>query len=87
MDSWSSIDGEMKYISSKRDYKAWADNITRTLSGFDFRAPLGENGLFILLHSGGSLPHNSELNVPLNYAVYYFLEALIGNIFAIKTIQ
>ena len=28
------------------------------------------------MHSVGSLPHNSEVDVPLNYADYYFLEAL-----------
>ncbi len=67
---------ELSTYSSKRDYKAWADTIIRTLSGPDFLAPLGENGHFILMHSVGSLPHNSEVDVPLNYADYYFLEAL-----------
>ena len=28
------------------------------------------------MHSVGSIPHNSEIDVPLNYADYYFLEAL-----------
>ncbi len=31
---------------------------------------------FILLHSTGSKPHGSEVDVPLVYADYYFLEAL-----------
>jgi hypothetical protein len=39
-------------------------------------AALGENGDFILKHSVGSIPHNSEVDVPLNYADYYFFEAL-----------
>lgn len=67
---------ELSTYSDKRDYKAWADKIVNTLSSTDFRAPLGENGNFILMHSVGSLPHNSEVDVPLNYADYYFLEAL-----------
>lgn len=28
------------------------------------------------MHSVGSIPHNSEVDVPLNYADYYYLEAL-----------
>jgi len=67
---------ELSAYSTKRNYKEWADRIMNTLSGPDFRASLGENGNFILMHSVGSLPHNSEVDVPLNYADYYFLEAL-----------
>ena len=37
----------------------------------------GENLGFLLRHSVGSLPDNSELDVPLTYADYYFLEAII----------
>ena len=58
------------------DYKAWADKVVTSLSSPAYRAPLGENGDFILMHSVGSLPHNSEVDVPLNYADYYYLEAL-----------
>jgi hypothetical protein len=58
------------------DYKAWADTIVASLASPAYRAPLGENGDFLLMHSVGSLPHNSEVDVPLNYADYYFLEAL-----------
>lgn len=67
---------ELSTYSDKMDYKKWADKIMETLSGSGFRAPLSENGNFILMHSVGSLPHNSEVDVPLNYADYYFLEAL-----------
>ena len=28
------------------------------------------------MHCVGSIPHNGEIDVPLNYADYYFLEAL-----------
>jgi hypothetical protein len=62
---------------SKRDYyKGWADKIVASLSGPAYRAKQGENGYFVLMHSVGSIPHNSEVDVPLNYADYYFLEAL-----------
>ena len=33
--------------------------------------------LFILMHSTGSLPNGSEIDTPLNYADYYYLEALL----------
>ena len=47
-----------------------------SLASPDYRAALSTNGNFILMHSVGSIPHNSEIDVPLNYADYYFLEAL-----------
>jgi len=42
-----------------------------------YLANLGENGNFILKHSVGHLPNKSEVDVPLTYADYYFVEALI----------
>jgi rhamnogalacturonyl hydrolase YesR len=47
------------------------------LSSPAYRAKLGENGNFILMHSVGSLPAKSEVNVPLSYADYYYIEALM----------
>ena len=32
---------------------------------------------FLLDHSTGSYPHHSEVDVPIIYADYYFLESLI----------
>ena len=53
-----------------------------SLSSPAYRAAQGTNGGFILMHSVGSIPHGSCIDVPLNYADYYFLEALIrkGNL-------
>jgi len=48
----------------------------RTLASDEYLAKPGENGNFLLKHSVGSLPGNSEVDVPLTYADYYFLEAL-----------
>jgi hypothetical protein len=53
-----------------------AEKILRTLASPAYRARAGENGGFILLHSVGSIPHKSEVDVPLTYADYYFIEAL-----------
>ena len=57
-------------------YKMYADSIMVSLSSPAYRAALGTNGNFLLMHSVGSIPHNSEIDVPLNYADYYYLEAL-----------
>ncbi len=57
-------------------YITYADNIMHSLATPNYTAKLGENGRFILKHSVGSIPHNSEIDVPLNYADYYYLEAL-----------
>jgi hypothetical protein len=67
---------ELSTYSKSEYYKGWADKIMQSLSGAEYRASLGENGNFILKHSVGSIPHGSEVDVPLNYADYYFLEAL-----------
>jgi rhamnogalacturonyl hydrolase YesR len=48
-----------------------------SLSSPAYLANVGENGGFILKHSTGHKPKNSEVDVPLNYADYYFLEALL----------
>lgn len=58
-------------------YKETADGIIKTLSTSAYRAEVGTNGNFLLSHSVGSMPHHAEIDVPLNYADYYFLEALI----------
>lgn len=57
-------------------YEEYADHIMASLASERYTARLGENGRFILMHSVGSIPHNSEIDVPLNYADYYYLEAL-----------
>lgn len=67
---------EISTYSEKKDYKEWADKIMMSLSTPEYIAQTGDNGFFILKHSVGSIPHNSEIDVPLNYADYYFLEAL-----------
>jgi len=58
-------------------YLQVAEKQLRTLSSPSYMAQLGENGNFILKHSVGSLPGNSEGDVPLSYADYYFIEALM----------
>lgn len=63
-------------VADAEQYKEYSDQIMRSLASPAYRAELGTNGHFLLKHSVGSIPHNSEIDVPLNYADYYFLEAL-----------
>lgn len=67
---------EMSTYVADKGYDRLADRILISLSSKAYRAPLGKNGDFLLMHSVGSIPHGSEIDVPLNYADYYFLEAL-----------
>lgn len=57
-------------------YKTSVDKMMTSLSSDAYFAKLGENKHFLLKHSTGSIPHNNEIDVPLNYADYYYLEAL-----------
>ncbi len=59
-----------------KKYLAVAEKILKTLSGNEYKAILGFNGGFLLKHSVGSKPANSEVDVPLTYADYYFIEAM-----------
>lgn len=56
--------------------REYADKIMISLSAEPYKAPVGTNEFFLLKHSVGSIPHNGEVDVPLNYADYYYLEAL-----------
>ena len=53
-----------------------ANTIIENISN-SYRAEIGKEHGFLLLHSTGSKPQNLEIDVPLVYADYYFLEALI----------
>lgn len=65
-----------KYVPKKKDnYRKAADTILETLSSNKYLAMVGENKNFLLEHSVGHYPKNHEINVPIIYADYYFLEA------------
>jgi len=64
------------YSKNGKLYKEKGDRIVASLTN-SYRSPVGENKGFILLHSTGSKPAKSEVDVPLNYADYYYLEALL----------
>lgn len=64
------------YSRNGQYYKDLARKILSNLTK-PYRAPVGKNYGFILLHSTGSKPSDSEVDVPLVYADYYYLEALL----------
>ena len=57
-------------------YFDYAERLLKNLSSPAYLAQPGENQGFILKHSTGSLPNGSEIDTPINYADYYYLEAL-----------
>ena len=59
-----------------KNYVSTSADILQVLSTPAYRAKAGTNGGYILEHSVGHLPGNSEIDVPLTYADYYFIEAL-----------
>lgn len=67
------------YVSKKesKKYLQIAEKQLRTLSTPEYTNALGNNGNFILKHSVGAVPQNAEIDVPLSYADYYYVEALM----------
>jgi len=68
-----------RYTGKKEAKRYWnaAEKMIVSLASPAYLAKEGGNNNFILMHSVGSLPHNSEVDVPLTYADYYFVEALL----------
>lgn len=63
-------------VADGKKYMDYAETILKSLSSDAYLAKVGENQGFVLMHSTGSLPNGSEIDTPLNYADYYYLEAL-----------
>lgn len=66
------------YVDARksRRYVEAADRIVDSLS-HHYQARKGGDHGFLLLHSVGHHPGGSEIDVPINYADYYYLEALL----------
>ena len=60
-----------------KSYLDFAEQQVRSLSSPEYLAEKGTNCNFVLKHSTGHLPGNSEVDVPLSYADYYYVEALM----------
>ena len=59
------------------EWLAFAEDQLRSLSSPDYLAEEGELGGFIIKHGVGHLKANSEVDVPLTYGDYYYVEALM----------
>lgn len=68
-----------KYVNPgfSKECITMAEKQILSLSSPAYRAALGTNGDFILKHSVSNKPKNKEVDVPLSYADYYYLEAML----------
>jgi unsaturated chondroitin disaccharide hydrolase len=67
---------ELSGYSTNNNYRQKANTIVANINEA-YKAPLNSNGDFLLLHSTGHKPAKSEIDVPIIYADYYYLEALM----------
>lgn len=58
-----------------KQYRKWADTIVNNLYR-NYRSKVNQNQGFLLLHSVGNYPAHDEIDAPISYADYYYLEAL-----------
>ncbi|MGG9963053.1 glycoside hydrolase family 88 protein [Ferruginibacter sp. SUN106] len=67
------------YVNKKtaKKYFATAEMILKNLSAEKYKAAAGTNGGFILQHGVGHMPNKTEIDVPLTYGDYYFVEAML----------
>jgi hypothetical protein len=65
-----------RYSSQGSYYRDVAGKIVESLTK-KYRSPIGKNKGFILLHCVGHMPNKSEVDAPINYADYYYVEALL----------
>ena len=62
--------------TTAENHRAFAIKVVRSLSSAAYRAATGTNNQFLLMHSVGNYPANDEIDVAINYADYYYLQAL-----------
>ena len=65
------------FVPQKNEfYIKSAKQILKSLNN-NYLSKKGENMGFLLNHSTGSFPQDTEVDVPINYADYYYLESLV----------
>lgn len=60
-----------------QQFRDFALDQLRSLSSPAYRGRLGGNGGFLLMHATANFPQHSQIDVPIVYADYYWLEALL----------
>lgn len=68
---------ELHQYTGNENQLELATQILKNLASDQYTTPIGEDNFFILNHSVGSIPHNFEIDVPIIYADYYYIEALL----------
>jgi rhamnogalacturonyl hydrolase YesR len=68
-----------KYVDKKlsEKYMEVAEKQLRSLCSDAYLATPGTNANFLLKHGVGNMPNGTEVDVPLSYADYYFVEAMM----------
>ncbi|REE01145.1 glycoside hydrolase family 88 protein [Marinoscillum furvescens] len=64
-----------RYTGQK--YKSEVDKILKSLSSDAYLVGAHDETKFLLDHSVGSIPHGAEIDEPLAYADYYYVEAVL----------
>ena len=66
------------YVEGEQSEKYFnvAESILMTLASEEYFAAPGTNGGFLLMHGLGHMPAGTEVDVPLTYGDYYFVEAM-----------
>ena len=68
---------ELYSITKDKFFITYADRVLKSLKSDAYVLPENNPAPFIFKHSTGNLPGNSEIDVPIVYADYYYLEALL----------
>ena len=67
---------ELYEYTDDAEYFTVAEEMLESLSSPEYLADQDELGGFLLKHGVGNMPNNTEVDVPLTYGDYYFVEAL-----------
>lgn len=67
-----------QYAASKGEaYQSAAKEMLESLASPAYLASPNTNNNFAVMHATGHMPGKSEIDVPINYADYYFIEGLV----------
>ena len=64
-------------VKKSKEYLSVAKIMLKSLSNSVYKAAPVTNGGFIIQHGVGHMPNITEVDVPLTYADYYFVEAML----------
>jgi len=63
-------------MEKKKEYYRYAEDVLKSLSGPDY-FNTDSSKCFLLFHSTGNKPSNGDVDTPLIFADYYYLEAML----------